>query len=93
MAALALIDEQPYADIADALGISPVLRIADAASADATPFTATVRGGATGPEIVTGMTSAPMVDVASGVQSVVQYVSSQLNLPQHPPADTADHHG
>jgi tetratricopeptide (TPR) repeat protein len=67
----------------------PELRIADAESPDAMPFTATVRGGATGPEIVTGMLSVPMVDVASGVQSVVQYVSTQLNLPPHPSGASA----
>jgi serine/threonine protein kinase/tetratricopeptide (TPR) repeat protein len=67
----------------------PELRIADAESPDVTPFSATVRGGATGPEIVTGMTSVPMLDVSSGVQAVVQYVSSQLNLPQHPVAASA----
>ena len=67
----------------------PELRIADAAASDVTPISATVRGGAGGPEIVTGMTSVPMIDVASGVQAVVQYVSSQLNLQQHPPAASA----
>ncbi len=35
------------------------------------------------------MTSVPMLDVASGVQAVVQYVSSQLSLPQHPAAASA----
>jgi len=30
-----------------------------------------------------------MIDVASGVQAVVQYVSGQLNLPQHSPAASA----
>jgi hypothetical protein len=53
-----------------------------------TPISATVWAGAApgaaGPEIVTGMTSVPMLDVASGVQAVVQYASSQLSLPQHP---------
>ena len=67
----------------------PELRIADAAAPDVTPFTATVRGGAGGPEIVTGMTAAPMIDVSSGVQAVVQYVSSQLNLQPHAPAASA----
>ncbi|HEY8182271.1 MAG TPA: protein kinase [Thermoanaerobaculia bacterium] len=67
----------------------PELRIADEAAPDVTPFSATVRGGAGGPEIVTGMTAVPMIDVASGVQAVVQYVSSQLNLPQHSPAASA----
>jgi tetratricopeptide (TPR) repeat protein len=67
----------------------PELRIADAASPDASTYSATVRGGATGPEIVTGMTSAAMLDVSSGVQAVVRYVSDQLHLQQHPEAASA----
>ncbi|HYS55049.1 MAG TPA: protein kinase [Thermoanaerobaculia bacterium] len=67
----------------------PELRIADAAAPDAAAYSATVRGGATGPEIVTGMTSTPMLDNASGIQAVVQYVSNDLKLPQHPAAASA----
>jgi len=67
----------------------PELRVADAAAPDATAFTATVRTGTAGPEIVTGTNAAPMVDAASGIQSVVQYVSAQLNLQQRQPAAAA----
>src|SRR5207244_6226712 len=55
----------------------PEVRVADNATADATAFTATVRGGATGPEIVTGSTAVPMLDAASGIQSVVQWIATR----------------
>ncbi len=61
----------------------PELQIADSAALDVSVFSATVRGGATGPEIVTGATAVPMLDAASGIQSIVQFVSVQLNLPPH----------
>jgi tetratricopeptide (TPR) repeat protein len=68
----------------------PDVHIADAAGPDATAFTATVRGGATGPEIVTGTAPAvPMIDAASGIQTVVQEVAKQLNVPLHPAASAA----
>ena len=67
----------------------PDVHVADAPAPDATAFTATVRGGPAGPEIVTGTTAVPMLDAASGIQSVVQFVSSQLGLPQGPPTSAA----
>jgi tetratricopeptide (TPR) repeat protein len=60
----------------------PEVLIADSAAPDVTAFTATVRPGGTGPEIVTGSNAAPMTDSAAGIQSVVQFVSEQLHLPQ-----------
>lgn len=62
----------------------PELRIADGAAPDVSAFAATVRTGPAGPEIVTGTNSVPMLDAASGIQSVVQFVSAQLHLPPHP---------
>jgi len=59
----------------------PEVQIADSAAQDVTPFTATVRTGAAGPEIVTGTSAVPMLDAASGIQSMVQFVSAQLHLP------------
>lgn len=65
----------------------PEVRVADAAGPDATAFTATVRGGASGPEIVTANAAAvPMIDAASGIQTVVQEIARQLNVPLHPAA-------
>jgi Tfp pilus assembly protein PilF len=61
----------------------PELRVADAAAADATSFSARVRDGAGGPEIVTtsGLKTAapaPLVDTASGIQAVVQWVIAEV---------------
>jgi tetratricopeptide (TPR) repeat protein len=67
----------------------PDIQVADAAAPDVTAFTATVRGGAAGPEIVTGSTAVPLLDAASGIQSVLQFVSTQLNLPQRPATTAA----
>src|SRR5581483_9316194 len=68
----------------------PAVHVAVAAGPDATAFTATVRGGATGPEIVTGSaTPVPMSDAASGIQTVVQEVAKQLNVPLHPATSAA----
>ncbi|HEY6843041.1 MAG TPA: serine/threonine-protein kinase, partial [Thermoanaerobaculia bacterium] len=68
----------------------PDVHLADAAGPDATAFTATVRGGATGPEIVTGSAAAvPMIDAASGIQTVVQEIARQLNVPLRPAASAA----
>ncbi|HMC22868.1 MAG TPA: serine/threonine-protein kinase, partial [Thermoanaerobaculia bacterium] len=58
----------------------PDVHVADGPASDATAFTATVRSGAAGPEIVTGTTAVPMLDAASGIQSVVQYVTNQLGV-------------
>lgn len=59
----------------------PELQIAESGAQDVTSFTATVRTGTAGPEIVTGSNAVPMLDAASGVQSVIQLVSAQLHLP------------
>jgi len=67
----------------------PDVHVADGPTPDATAFTATVRGGAAGPEIVTGSTAVPMLDAASGIQSVMQFVSTQLGLSQRPPTTAA----
>ncbi len=62
--------------------VFPEVLIAESAAPDVTAFTATVRPGGTGPEIVTGSNASPMSDSAAGIQSVVQFVSEQLHLPQ-----------
>src|SRR5438132_188675 len=67
----------------------PDVRVADNPGTDVTAFTATIRGGTTGPEIVTGSTAVPMLDSASGIQTVVQFVSKQLGLPQRTPSTAA----
>jgi tetratricopeptide (TPR) repeat protein len=60
----------------------PEIRIADGPAADVSSFSAQLRPGAAGPEIVVASSPpAPAPDVASGVQPLVQYVSSQLHLP------------
>ena len=67
----------------------PGVRVVDAPAADATAFTATVRTSTAGPEIVTGTTAVPMLDAASGIQTIVQYVTNQLRLPAGPQASAA----
>jgi len=61
----------------------PELQIADGSGPDVTPVTATVRSDTAGPVIVTGANATPMPDAASGVQSVIQFVSTELRLPPH----------
>lgn len=63
----------------------PELRVAEEAGADVTPFSARMRTGAAGPEIVptSGPNAGPAVaavDVASGINAVVQWVSSQVQM-------------
>src|SRR5205814_7254215 len=67
----------------------PDVHVVDAPAPDATAFTATVRTSTTGPEIVTGTTAVPMLDAASGIQSFMDYVSAQLQLPAHPAPSAA----
>ncbi|HUJ13949.1 MAG TPA: protein kinase [Thermoanaerobaculia bacterium] len=68
----------------------PDIRVADAPGPDVTAVTTTVRAGATGPEIAVGGPAAvPMLDVASGIQTVVDQVSRQLNIAKHPVAVSA----
>ncbi len=62
----------------------PEVRIADAAAPDVSAYTTTVSTGTAGPLIAAGTSPAvPMVDAASGIQSVVQFISAQLHLPPH----------
>jgi tetratricopeptide (TPR) repeat protein len=71
----------------------PELKIADPA-ADSMLFSAQVRAGGAGPELLptagkaTG-TSLLIPDVATGVQSVVQWVLQQVHLPQRPAFSSA----
>ena len=63
----------------------PELRVAEASGADVTPFSARLRNGATGPEIVptsgaNAGPAAPAPDVASGISALVQWVSSQVKM-------------
>lgn len=63
----------------------PEVRVADASGADVTPFSARVRVGAAGPEIVPTQganagPAAPAPDVASGIAAMVQWVSSQVKM-------------
>jgi len=65
----------------------PEIRISDAAAPDVATIGATLRAGAAGPEIVpkAGSATGPAAavpDAASGVQSVVQWVASQVKM--HP---------
>jgi tetratricopeptide (TPR) repeat protein len=69
--------------VTEVLRSFPEIRIADAVGPDVTSFAATVRAGASGPEIVTGTTATPMLDAASGIQSVVQFVSTELHIQPH----------
>jgi hypothetical protein len=73
----------------------PELRVADAEGPDVTPFTASLRTGATGPEIVpqsakkAGAPSAT-TDVATSVNAFVTFVSSQLGMKPRPAFASAD---
>ena len=67
----------------------PEVRVADAGGPDVTPVTATVRTSSAGPEIVTGTNAVPMLDAASGIQAVTQYVTSEMKLPQRPQSSAA----
>ena len=60
----------------------PELRIADAPASDVSAFSAKVQTGTAGPEIVVGSNPpAPAPDVASGVDPILQAVTSQLHIP------------
>jgi hypothetical protein len=71
----------------EALRAFPEVRIADAPASDATPFSASIRAGAAGPEIVPADgdgrigIAAALPDVGSGVQAIVGYVAQELKLP------------
>ena len=67
----------------------PEIRVADAPGQNVTPVTATVRTGTAGPEIVTGTNAVPMLDAASGIQAVTQYVTTEMKLPQRPQSSAA----
>jgi tetratricopeptide (TPR) repeat protein len=66
----------------------PELRLADAQGHDVTPFTATLRAGAAGPEIVPedgagkqAVAASALLDAASGIQAMVGYVAQELKVP------------
>jgi serine/threonine protein kinase/tetratricopeptide (TPR) repeat protein len=64
----------------------PELRVVDAADAETASFSALLRIGAGGPEILPteGMKSAPpaaLLDSASGIRAVVQWVASEVSAP------------
>jgi serine/threonine-protein kinase len=71
----------------EALRAFPEVRIADAPASDVTPFSASIRAGAAGPEIVPADgdgrigIAAAVPDVGSGIQAVVGYVAQELKLP------------
>ena len=86
----------------------PEVHVVDTPAADATAFTATIRTGTAGPEIVPGPApppgtatattptstappppGVPLLDAASGIQAVLQFISNDLKLPPRPPASTA----
>jgi hypothetical protein len=68
--------------VAGILGTYPEVRVTDASGADVTPFTATLRTGAAGPEIVSGKeTPLPAPDAASAITKVLQSISTELKLP------------
>lgn len=63
----------------------PELRVADQSGPDVTPFSARLRAGAAGPELVptSGANAGPAAaapDVASGIAALVQWVSSQVQM-------------
>jgi hypothetical protein len=72
---------------AEVLRSFPELRVTEGAMADAMPFTATVRAGAAGPEIVPAggagksAAAAALLDAASGIQAMVNYVAQELKVP------------
>jgi tetratricopeptide (TPR) repeat protein len=68
----------------------PELRIADTPGSDVSSYAAQLRPGATGPEIAVATNpAAPAPDAASGIQAVLQYITSQLHVPMRG-ASTAD---
>jgi predicted Zn-dependent protease len=60
----------------------PEIRITDSTTPEVMTVTSTMRPGATGAELVLpGMPAASVMDVAGGVQPLVQFVTSKLELP------------
>lgn len=65
----------------------PEVRVSDAPADDVTPFSATIRAGAAGPEIVPAdgdgklAPASAMLDAASGIQAIVGYVAQELKIP------------
>jgi hypothetical protein len=93
--ALAVMGNATRLAAAEVLRGYPELRLADAEGADATPFTATLRAGATGPEIVPQSAkkagaASPTTDVASGVNVFVTFVSTQLGMKPRPAFSSAE---
>ncbi len=81
----------------EALRTFPEVRMVDAAAPDVSAFTATIRGDVAAPQLVPG-TAAPkaaagtpvaLADAASGIQSIVQWVNSELKL-SHPVTGAAE---
>ncbi|HVR41038.1 MAG TPA: protein kinase [Thermoanaerobaculia bacterium] len=68
----------------------PEIRIADTPGSGVTRFAAKVRAGAAGPEIVApNGIAVPMIDTASGIHSVVEWVTADVSAPAHPPIAAA----
>jgi len=74
------------------------VRVADSPSTDAAAFSATIRTGPAGPELVP-ITSSPRLatgppaavpDIATGVQSLLAFIAVQLGLQMQPVAATAE---
>lgn len=64
----------------------PEIRVVDAQGAEVTRFPTKLRGGANGPHIVApNGIAVPAPDVASGIQSVVAWVTAEVKAPAHPP--------
>lgn len=60
----------------------PEVRLTDAQAPDVSGFSAQLRTGTAGPEIVVGNAPpAPAPDIASSVSPVLQYITSQLHIP------------
>jgi hypothetical protein len=73
----------------------PEVRISDAAASGVSPFSATLRSGASGVELVpTAGTRAgnatAITDAASGIEAFIGWVTTQLKVPEHGAATTAD---
>lgn len=82
------------------LGATEILRhvagvqLTDAAGADVTPFAATLRTSAAGPEMVAqtpaGSAPVPVPDAASGIRAVLGWVTSQAKVPIRGLTQSAD---
>lgn len=64
----------------------PEIRVVDPQGTDVTRFPTKLRASATGPQIVGPHDIAvPAPDVASGIRSVVAWVTAEVKAPEHPP--------